>query len=143
MHSFVKRKPQVWEALNQYISDTQKIIACDALLDNKTINLFKKSGRSTLIVENKWKSFKGKKFKYIDFVDFPSTVKYILDNIKQWGSLYIPTNSKTFADKIFYYLREQGLKVGLDSSETEPTPSDEWKQYELYHHPQYRSCKFN
>ena len=132
MHSFVKRKPQVWEALNQYISDTQKIIACDALLDNKTINLFKKSGRSTLIVENKWKSFNGKKFKYNDFVDFPSTVKYILDNIKQWGSLYIPTNSKTFADKIFYYLREQGLRVGLDSSETEPTPSDEWKQYELF-----------
>jgi hypothetical protein len=132
LNSFVKRKQEVWDALNQYIEGTPKIIACDALLDNKTIQLFKNNYRSTWVVENLWKSFSGKKVKYIDFIDFERTVKYITENLKQWGSIYLPTNSRTFAEKIFHYLKESGIKVGLDSSDTEPTPSSEWKQYDVF-----------
>lgn len=128
LNSFAKRKLEVWDALNQYIENTPKIICCDALLDKKTIQLFENNNRTMHVVENNWKSFDSKKVKYLDFIDTQRTIKHILNQLEEWGSLYIPTNSKTFADKLFLYLRNKGVRVGLDSSDNEPTPTNEWRQ---------------
>ena len=130
--AFVKKKQQVWEALNQYIQGANKIIAMDALLDNKTINLFKNNKRSTWVVENKWESFKFKTCTYIDFIDVPTTIKYIKQNLEEWGSLYIPTNSLRFANKLRVYLEQDGINVKLDSSDCDPTPSDRWADHPVF-----------
>lgn len=130
--SFVKRKSEVWDALSQYISFTPKIIACDALLDKASIELFRQVERTIWVVENKWESFAQKKVMYYNFVDIESTIKHILEQLKEFGSLYIPTNSKQFAIKLFNFLKSKGVKVGMDSSDNEPTPSSEWKNFDVF-----------
>jgi hypothetical protein len=39
--SFVKQKKLAWDTLKEYIKESSKIIVCDALLNNSTIQLFK------------------------------------------------------------------------------------------------------
>ena len=132
LHSFVKQKQQVWDSLNQYIDSTKKIIVCDALLSNKTCEFFKSFGRTTHIVENKWKSFSGT-VNYHPWQSQTVFLIHLLNSLKHHKSIFIPTNSKTFALKLFLFLQKKGIKVGLDSSESEnPTPSSEWKNYEVF-----------
>ena len=58
---------------------------------------------------------------------------HLLNSLEHYKSIFIPTNSKTFALKIFLFLQKKGIKVGLDSSESEePIPSDEWKNYDVF-----------
>lgn len=133
LHAFVKKKTEVWDSLNQYIQYTPKIICCDALLDNKTIQLFKNNNRSIYTIDNKWTSFSNKKVNYKKFIDNERTFKYILEQLDEWGSLYIPTNSKTFADKLSCFLETQEIEHKFDSSDDEtPTPSDQWVNFKIF-----------
>jgi hypothetical protein len=132
LHSFVKKKQEVWDALNQFIQSTSKIIACDALLSKRSINLFKNNDRSTWVVENKWCSFKGKTVNFLDYVNAEQTIAHILEQQKLHGSVFVPTNSKTFAQKLFLFLKKKGIKVCLDSGDEDPTPSSEWKNFDVF-----------
>ena len=102
LNSFVKKKREVWDALNQYIQETPKVIVCDALLDKRTIDIFKKTGRSIHIVENNWKSFDGRKINYIKYNSMPLFIEYIFQQLEIHGSLFIPSNSKTLAENYIY-----------------------------------------
>ena len=131
--SFVKEKREVWDALNQYIKGTPKIICCDALLDNNTIEIFRENGRSVWIVENKWMSFLGKTANFLPFGNDVSRIcMHIESELEEWGTLFIPTNSKAFADKLFCYLDHKGVKVRLDSSDTGCTPPSQWCEYKVF-----------
>jgi hypothetical protein len=131
-YSFVKKKTYVWEALNQHIEQSKKVIVCDALLDNRTIKMFKKSGRSTHIVDNKWKSFAGGKINYINYNSTPLLIDYIINQLSIHGSLYIPTNSKGIADEIYKYLSKKGVNVGIDTSDSDSIPTSEWHKYKVF-----------
>ena len=132
LNSFVKKKNYVWNAFNQYVNETNKIIVLDALLDNKTIEVFKRSTRSTWVVDNKWKSFDGKKANYFKFKDFSRLTKHVMDQLEEYGSVFFPTNSKTLADKLYVYLKSKNISVGIDSSDGDLTPSSEWKNFKVF-----------
>jgi len=131
LSSFVKKKFQVWNALNDYICNTKKHIVCDALLDNKTIQLFKNHQRSTWVVENQWNSFSTKQVCYIQYDNVAQTIYHIQQNLNKHKKIFIPTNSKAFAEKIFSYFKEI-YKVKLDCSDSDPTPSNEWANYDIF-----------
>ena len=130
LNSFVKRKHEVWDALTQQIQSAKKIIVCDALLDNATIDVFKKAGgdKKTWIVDNQWQSFKGKSIRYEPHVSVETMITRITLNLEKYGSIYVPTNSKTLADKLYLYFKTKGIRVGLDSSDNEPTPPELWRK---------------
>jgi hypothetical protein len=132
INSFVKKKKQVWEALTQYLNNSNKVIACDALLDNRTIKILKNTQRKTHIVENLWQSFKGKKINYIPYKSLPSLIEYIFQQLELHGSLYIPSNSKTLAEKLYLYAKNKNISIGIDTSDNEPIPSSEWKNYKIF-----------
>jgi len=132
LNSFVKKKKQVWEALTQYLNNSNKVIACDALLDNRTIKILKNTQRKTHIVENLWQSFKGKKINYIPYKNLPSLIEYIFQQLELHGSLYIPSNSKTLAEKLYLYAKNKNISIGIDTSDNEPIPSSEWKNYKIF-----------
>lgn len=146
LNSFVKRKHEVWDALTQQIQSAKKIIVCDALLDNATIDVFKKASganegerpsaskarsskpKKTWIVDNQWQSFKGKSIRYEPHVSVEKMITHITLELQKYGSIYIPTNSKTLADKLYLYFKTKGIRVGLDSSDNEPTPPELWRK---------------
>lgn len=130
LNSFVKRKQEVWDALTQQIQSAKKIIVCDALLDNATIDVFKKASgaKKTWIVDNQWQSFKGKSIRYEPHVSVEKMITHITLELEKHGSIYIPTNSKTLADKLYLYFKTKGIRVGLDSSDNEPTPPELWRK---------------
>ena len=130
LNSFVKRKHEVWDALIQQIQSAKKIIVCDALLDNATIDVFKKAslGKKTWIVDNQWKSFKNKSIRYEPHVSVEKFITHVIAELEKYGSIYIPTNSKTLADKLYVYFKAKGIRVGLDSSDNEPTPPELWRK---------------
>jgi hypothetical protein len=135
LNSFVKRKHEVWDALTQQIQSAKKIIVCDALLDNATIDVFKKASvdeggraKKTWIVDNQWQSFKGKSIRYEPHVSVEKMITHITLELQKYGSIYIPTNSKTLADKLYIYFQAKGIRVGLDSSDNEPTPPELWRK---------------
>ena len=130
LNSFVKRKHEVWEALIQQIQSAKKIIVCDALLDNATIDVFKKAslGKKTWIVDNQWKSFKNKSIRYNPVPKIEVLITDITVALEKYGSVFIPSNSKIMADKLYAYFKAKGIRVGLDSSDNEPTPPDLWRK---------------
>lgn len=130
LNDFVKRKHEVWEALLQQIQSAKKIIVCDALLDNATIDIFKKAslGKKTWIVDNQWKSFKNKSIRYNPVPKLEVLITDIAVALEKYGSVFIPSNSKTMAVKLYEYFKAKGVRVGLDSSDNEPTPPDLWRK---------------
>ena len=133
INSFVKNKQEVWTALNQYLTEAPKIIVCDALLNNQAIDVLKQCGRSLWIVENKYTSFKHKQVNLYKNKKFAEIILDIENSIKEYGNVYVPTNSRAFAEKLELYLTSKEISVKVDSSQAEElTPASEWINYQCF-----------
>ena len=133
INSFVKNKQEVWTALNQYLTEAPKIIVCDALLNNQAIDVLKQSGRSLWVVENKYHSFKHKQVNLYKNKKFAEIILDVENGIKEHGNVYVPTNSRAFAEKLELYLKEKDISVKVDSSQAEElTPANEWVNYQCF-----------
>ena len=133
IHSFVKQKNKVWNTLLEYIQYTPKVIVCDALLDNATIDVFKQCNRSIHIVDNSYKSFSNKKVEIDNCnINIDHIIIDIIDNINKFGNVYFPTNSKTMAEKVALFLTKKNFKVGLMSSDTPDIKPEEWANYDCF-----------
>ena len=130
--SYCEKRREVWETLMQYLSCNEtKFILLDALLNNRTIDTFRKANRDIFIVENTFQSFKGKN---VNVINWNSMTDFLVDvehNV-QFGNIFIPVNSIKFAKKINQYLLNKGYSVGMQSSETEIIPPSEWIKYKIF-----------
>ena len=135
--SFAREKKSVWEALEQYILNTGKVIICDALLNNSTVEYVKSiaPNRTTHIVDNKWASFKGKNVKM--YCDLDNSTAFIVDVVKavtvDKQKVYIPTNAKTLGIKLYQRFKKDfpDVRVGFCAQGRPDVPVEEWVNYDL------------
>jgi len=134
LHSFVKEKNQVWNAFNYYNKETNKIIVLDALLDKNSIRVMKDTNRKVYVLENTFKTLTHKKFKIITYEEQKEAhIQRDILEISKKGSVFVPTNSKTFGNKLFLFLKKKGVNVAIDDSDNdENIPSSEWKNYNVF-----------
>ena len=134
LHSFVKEKNEVWNAFNYYNKETNKIIVLDALLDKNSIRVMKDTNRKVYVLENTYKTLTEKKFKIITYdKQQVSHIQRDILNMSKKGSIYVPTNSKTFGNKLYHFLLKRGINVGIDDSDNdENIPSSEWANYRVF-----------
>ena len=138
--SFVKaqNKRNVYDALVDYCTNTKKIIACDALLNNNTINFFKNLGKGALkgktihIVDNKWGSFSHLRAEIIQS-NASQYIRMVFEQLEQGKNIFAPVNVKKVGEKLKLLVETKlpHIKVGLIASDTEPIPVSEWHNYNL------------
>jgi hypothetical protein len=130
--SFPPNKKEIYIALKQQIVNAGKIIVCDALLNNQVINFFKTFDKSITTVQNNHCSFTGKTaiIHEVPSSNTEEILQYIENQISIYGKVYVPSNSKTFADKLNDYLITKNIQTLLISSETELVNSAKWIEYD-------------
>jgi hypothetical protein len=105
IHSFVKEKNLVWEAFNYYNKESNRVIILDALLNKNSIRLMREYKKKVFVLENTYKTLTHKKYKIISYSSNRDN-KIWLDilNFSKKGTVFIPTNSSTFATKLKLFL---------------------------------------
>ena len=132
LHSFVKEKEAVCNAFNQFNKTSERVIILDALLDNNSIDLMKGYGKKVFVLENTFKTLTHKKYEIRNYSNQSNIWLDILEFSKK-GSVFIPTNSNTFATKLELYLKNEGVNVALDNGESDDNiPTNEWKNYRVF-----------
>lgn len=132
--SFVKNKVHVYNALEQYITKSKKIIALDALLTSETVDWLKSFNRNVGTIENTFKSFKGKKA-IIHTKGSKSVsgqfIAYVKTKVKQGLNVVCPVNSRTVGEQLFAVLNDMNIKTGLITDRTTKIPSSDWDKYQV------------
>ena len=132
--SFVKYKTDCFRVLKQYIRDTQRVIACDALLDNTCVELLQQlRGRERVcVVENQYQSFTDRTYEIIKDKtrDQFSIVNDIILELVNGRKLAVATSSKKFGEKLRNNCIKHDINVLFISADTDFVDVDKWNNYQ-------------
>jgi hypothetical protein len=94
----------------------------------------KDTNRKVYVLENTFKTLTHKKFKIINYEkQKESHIQRDILEMSKKGSIFVPTNSKTFGNKLFLFLKSKGVNVAIDDSDNdENIPTSEWVNYRVF-----------
>lgn len=132
---FVREKSYVFDALKNYIRNCNRVLVCDALLNDSIITFFRRlRNDEVFVIDNQFKSFKNRSYKIVEAEKASLVIVDIAEKLKQGLKIAVPTNSKKFADKLYATVTtgfNNLYKVGLMTVDTEIIPVERWNQYDL------------
>jgi len=132
---FVREKSYVFEALKNYIRNCNRVLVCDALLNDSIITFFRRLRNDEVyVIDNQFKSFQNRSYKIIEAEKSSVVILSIIEKLSQGLKIAVPTNSKKFADKLYATVSngyDNFFKVGLMTIDTDVIPVEQWSQYDL------------
>lgn len=131
---FVREKSYVFESLKNYIRNCNRVLVCDALLNDSIITFFKRLRNEEVhVIDNQYKSFTNRSYQIMESANPAFVIMDIIDCLVRGLKVIVPTNSKKFSDKLYARLTADPneFKVGLITVDTDTIPVERWTEYDI------------
>lgn len=130
---YAKKREQSYQALEEYIKGSKKVIAIDAFIKGRDVEWLERFNRKTTFIENIYKKHENK-----IVINYDNNIGIFMNSIVEYlnnkNKIVVPTNNKRFIIQLEKYIKSKcnnikGLFITADNSNDLNT--DIWNNYDI------------